>query len=108
MRALLATAAILSAVSIATAATAQPPSEEPASAPVAAASAQPKVGDWVRSSDGGSIGRINYVQKGKDGAPESVAIIYDMRMVHIPADTLSAGPKGYVTSLSRAAVDKLH
>lgn len=74
----------------------------------AATSLQPKSGKWVRSTDGASIGRIDYVERTKDGAPKDVGVIYDMRIVHIPVDSLSAGPKGYVTSLTKAQVAKLN
>jgi hypothetical protein len=85
--------AVISALSIATIASAD--------------TAAPKSGDWVRTSDGFAIGRIQYVDKAKDGAAKDVGVIYDMRIVHIPAETLTAGDKGLVTSLSRADVSKL-
>ena len=73
-----------------------------------AASAAPAVhdGDRISSSDGWTIGRVESVQKGKDGASYA-SVIYQMRMVYIPVDSLSAGPKGLVTKLSRAEVTKL-
>ena len=55
------------------------------------------------------IGRVEYLDKAKDGSLQGVAVIYDnVRMVHIPASTLSASQKGYVTSLSKAEVAKLN
>ena len=61
----------------------------------------------IHSSDGAWVGPINYVEKAKDGSPLYVGIIRDGRMLHIPADTLSAGPKGLMTSLKISDVDKL-
>ena len=63
-------------------------------------------GERITSSDGWTIGRVDSVQKGKDGASYA-AVIYQMRMVYIPVDSLTAGEKGYVTKLSRAEVTKL-
>jgi hypothetical protein len=93
------TAALIAAFSISTVAMAQ-------TAPAAA----PKVqsGQRVYSSDGAVIGRVEYVEKDKDGTPKNVGVIYDMRMVHIPADSLSAGPNGIVTTLKRSDVSKLN
>jgi hypothetical protein len=93
-------AALIAALAVSTAAMAQP-------APDGAPPAKVKRGEMVYSSDGAALGRVDYVQKAKDGAPQDVALIHDMRIVHIPADSLSAGPKGTVTSLTRADVDKL-
>jgi hypothetical protein len=93
------TAALISALSVSTIAAAQ-------SAPAAAPS--PKAGERIYSSDGAVIGRIEYVDKGKDGIPKDVAVVYEMRMVHIPADSLSAGSDGVVTSLKRSDVSKLN
>jgi hypothetical protein len=99
MRTSLLSAAVLTALSISTAALAQ-------SAPAAQPSPV-KAGQWVRSSDGAMIGRIEYLDKGSDGAVKDAAVIYEMRMVHIPGDSLSAGDKGVVTSLTKADVRKL-
>ena len=90
-------AAVISAISIGTVASAQP----------AASAPQVKSGAWVRTSDGAPIGRIEYVDKAKDGTPQAVAVIYQMRIVHIPAGSLSAQDKGFVTSLTKADVNKL-
>ena len=53
------------------------------------------------------IGRIEYLDRTKDGALKDVGVIQDMRMVHIPAETLSNGPNGLVTTLKRSDVSKL-
>jgi hypothetical protein len=90
------TAALVSALSISTIAAAQ-------SAPATS----PKAGERIYSSDGAVIGRVEYVDKGKDGIPKDVAVIYGMRMVHIPVDSLSTGPNGVMTSLKRSDVSKL-
>jgi hypothetical protein len=100
MRFSLISAAAFSALAIASAAAAQP--ADNAGSPLAL-----KAGEWVRTSDGAPVGRIEYVDKAKDGSPTGVAVIYDMRVVHIPAASLSAGQKGYVTSLAKADVSKL-
>ena len=95
--------AVLSALSLATAASAQDAatSSEAATAPVAV-----KNGEWIYSSDGSAIGRVNHVQKGKDGV-STAAVIYQMRMVYIPLDSLSTGQKGHVTKLTRSEVGRL-
>jgi hypothetical protein len=100
MRMSLFSAAVISALSISTTLAAQP-------APTANAPLQVKEGQWVYTTDGAAVGRIDYVDHAKDGAPTYVGVIHDMRLVHIPANTLSAGQKGYVTSLSKADVGKL-
>jgi hypothetical protein len=101
MRLSLISLALTAAVSISTAAMADEP------APGAAPPAKVKSGEWIYSSDGAAIGRVDYVQKGKDGAPEYVGVIHDMKILHIPADSLTPGQKGYVTPLTRADVLKL-
>jgi hypothetical protein len=70
-----------------------------------APAAKVKSGEMIYFSDGASLGRVDYVQS-KDGAPQYVGVIRDMRMVRIPAETLSAGPKGLVTSLTKADLAK--
>lgn len=94
-------AAAIAALSISSATLAQP-------APDAAAAPKVKSGEMLYSTDGAALGRIDYVQKSKDGAPEYVGLIRETRVVHVPADTLSNGPKGPVTSLSRKEVDRLN
>ena len=73
-------------------------------APAAAVTA--KSGTILKTSDGKRVGRIERVVS-KDGAPVSVAIIYDSRFVYVPYSTLSASDSGLVTSLSRADLRKL-
>jgi hypothetical protein len=85
---------------LATSAAAQP-------APGAAPAPKVKSGERIYSSDGAVVGRVEYVDKDKSGAPKDVGVIYEMRMVHIPADSLSAGPNGVVTSLKRSDIAKL-
>lgn len=97
-------AAAVSALSLA-AATAS--AEETVTTPEAAAApVSVKNGEWIYSSDGSAIGRIDHVKKNKDGA-SAAAVIYQMRMVSIPLDSLSAGQKGYVTKLTRSEVSRL-
>ena len=99
MRFLSMPAAVIAALSVSAAAMAQP-------APGAAPPAKVKSGQMIYSSDGAALGRVDYVQE-KDGAAQDVAVIRNMRMVHIPGDSLATGPKGATTSLTRADVDKL-
>lgn len=93
-------AALIAALSVSAAAMAQP-------APGASPPLKVGRGEMVYSSDGAALGRIEYVEKRKDGALQDVAVIRDMRMVHFRAEDLSTGPKGLMTSLSKADVDKL-
>jgi hypothetical protein len=93
-------AVLIGALSVSAAAMAQ-------SAPGGTPSDEVKSGEMVYSSDGAAIGRVEYVQKTKDGALQDVAVIHDMRMVHIPGDSLSTGAKGHVTSLTRTDIEKL-
>ena len=87
--------AVASALSLATPVFAQ-------SAPEAAAA--PKSGAKIFSSDGKLIGRIDRINKNKDGTPTTAAIIYQSRFIYIPVSTLSADEKGYASSLSRAEI----
>jgi hypothetical protein len=100
MRVFPAAAALIAAFSISAVAAAQPAPAAPGS--------KVQSGERIYSSDGAVIGRVEYVDKGKDGTPKDVAVIYQMRMVHIPADSLSTGPNGVMTSLKRADVSKLN
>lgn len=86
---------------------ASPALADDAAAPAATAPLVIKAGKMVHSSDGASIGYIDEVVK-SGGQPTSVSVIYEQRFVHIPASTLSAGPKGLVTSLSQKDVGQLN
>ncbi len=90
------------ALALATAAAAQ---TAPAAAPVVAAFV-PKIGAIVKSSDGRVLGRVDRVVV-KDGAPVSVNVIVDGRMVRIPIATISGTDSALVTSLTKAAAGKL-
>jgi hypothetical protein len=94
-------AALISAFPLSAVAAAQAPS---------AGSASPTVrsGERIYSADGAVVGRVEYVDKGKDGTAQDVAVIYGMRIVHIPADSLSTGPNGVTTSLNRSDLGKLN
>jgi hypothetical protein len=105
MRLSLICTAAAAAFALATAASAQDAPAAASEAP-AAAPATIKNGEWIYSADGSAIGRVDHIQKGKDGA-STAAVIYQMRMVYIPLESLTAGPKGYVTSLKRSEVSKL-
>jgi hypothetical protein len=100
MRLALITAAAAAALTYSTLAAAQP-------APGGTPPAKVQTGQRVYSSDGAVVGRIEYVERTKDGALKDVGVIQDMRMVHIPAETLSNGPNGLVTTLKRSDVSKL-
>ena len=89
-------AVLLSVVTVPAAVSAQ-------TAPAAAAIAL-KSGTLVSSSDGKKVGRVDRVQKAKDGTPLSVGIIFDTRFVYVPVSTLSTSDKGLVTSLTLAQV----
>ena len=91
-------AAVVFGLAISTAAMAQTP---------AASSPSPERYDVITMASGGRVGRVEYVDKARDGTPTGVAVIRDTRMVHIPISTISPGPKGFVTSLTRADLDKL-
>jgi hypothetical protein len=101
MRFLTMPAVLIAALSVSTAAMAEP-------APGGTPPVKVSSGQMIYSSDGAALGRVDYVHKTKDGALQDVAVIHDMRMVHIPGDSLSSGPKGTLTSLTRADVDKLN
>jgi hypothetical protein len=100
MRLALITAAAAAALTYSTFAAAQPAAGGTPPAKV-------QTGERVYSSDGAVIGRIEYLDRAKDGALKDVGVIQNMRMVHIPAETLSTGPNGLVTTLKRSDVSKL-
>jgi hypothetical protein len=93
-------AAVICGLAISTSAAAQ-------TSQTATASLQVKPGALIRTADGAAIGRVQYVERAQDGALKDVGVIHDMRIVHIPADSLSASDKGYVTTLTKAQVAKL-
>lgn len=94
-------AGLMSALSLATIAAAQ-------SAATVSPSPRVQPGERIYFSDGAVIGRVEYVDKGRDGTAKDVAVIYGMRMVHIPADSLSTGPNGVMSSLNRSDLSKLN
>lgn len=61
----------------------------------------------VKTSDGVRVGFIDRVNKGADGAPIDVQIIYKGHLISIPASTLTGADKGLVTSLTKAEVNRL-
>jgi len=65
---------------------------------VSAASVTPKVRQVVRDVAGRRIGEIDSVRTEQG----YVTVTVDMRLVHIPISTLSAGEKGLQTSLKRS------
>jgi hypothetical protein len=110
---LLLCAVAASALSIAgAAAAADPAPAAPAAAPAAATPAAAtapvdvKAGQWIYTSDGMAVGRIDIVDKDKAGKPETAEVIRDMRMVYIPVSTLSPGKKGYVTTMTRKDIER--
>lgn len=78
-----------------------------AAPPAAAAPTVLKTGALLVSSDGKRVGRIERVVKGTDGAPLSASVIFDSRIVYVPASTIAAAERGYSTSLTRAQVRAL-
>jgi hypothetical protein len=94
-------ATLISVLSVSAVAAAQ-------SAPAATPSPKVQSGERIYSADGAVIGRVEYVDKERDGTLKDVAVIYEMHMVHIPADSLSTGPNGVATSLKRSEVSKLN
>lgn len=75
-------------------------------APAAAAS-ELKPGATLWSSDGKRIGRVDRIVATQAGAPGWANVIVDSRFVSVPVTTISAGDKGFATSLSRAEIRKL-
>ena len=76
---------------------------DPAPAAAAATAAAPEItaGELVWSADGRQIGRVDRVRG------TAVVVISDLKMVHIPVATLSAGKRGLVSTLSRKEIDRL-
>jgi hypothetical protein len=73
----------------------------PASAPVV------KVGKMLASSDGRRLGRIDQLDKAKDGTLVTAELFSDMGILYIPVSSISAsGDSKLVTSLSYAEVTK--
>lgn len=105
MRRVLNCSIALFAMSITTAVSAQMAT---AAAPVAAVAAPvvPKIGTIVKSSDGQVLGRVDRVAV-KDGAPVSVNVIINGRMIHIPIATISLAQDELVTSLTKAEAGKI-
>jgi hypothetical protein len=58
-------------------------------------------------SNGSKIAQIDRVNTGAGGAVESVSVIYNMKYVTIPANTLSSKDGKVVTSLTKAQVSEL-
>lgn len=61
----------------------------------------------VKTADGRKVGFVDRVFKNAAGEPVSVQIIYNGRLVVIPANTLTGADKGFVTSLTAKEVRKL-
>lgn len=93
MRSSIICAALLSAVSLSTAALADAPAL--------------KAGQFVTTSDGKRLGRVYDVDKAKDGSVTGVSIIRDNKILHVAAGTLSSADNGLKTSLSYDDIKKL-
>ncbi len=80
-------------------------SDAPAPAPAAATAATPEIkhGDLVWSADGRRIGVVDSLRG------TVVVLISDdtARMIYIPVATLSAGPRGLVSTLTRKEIARL-
>jgi len=81
--------------------------QDSATPAAAAAPAAIKAGALLVTADGARLGRIERVSAAADGSPERVSVIYNSRFVQIPASTLTASGRGFVTSLTKAEVRKL-
>lgn len=66
-----------------------------------------KAGTFVTTADGKRVGRIYDVDKARDGVVSSVSIIRESKLIRIPASTLTAADKGLTTSLSFSDIKKL-
>ena len=73
-----------------------------ASAPVEASASAAKAGQVIRDANNLKIGRVERVEK--DG---SVKVIYQSRMILIPANTLTVADGKVQTSLTRKEIGKL-
>lgn len=58
-------------------------------------------------STGSKIAQIDRVNTGSNGSVESVSVIYNMKYVTVPANTLSTKDGKVVTSLTKAQVSEL-
>ena len=93
MRSYLICAAMLSALSLSSAALAQAPAI--------------RTGQMVKTSDGKRIGHVYEVLKAKDGTITGIRIIKDSRLIKFDAATLTASETGLTTSLTNDEVKKL-
>lgn len=92
---------IILAIAIATL-VATPALADPGVTGTTLSTAQPKAGATLRDAKGFELGPIDRVN-----ADGSVQIIFDAKLVTIPAARLVASPKGVATSLTRVEVYKL-
>jgi hypothetical protein len=77
-------------------------------APGFAADAKSDAGKMIFTSDGKRVGRIDRVVADAAGAPESAAVIYDSKFIHVPYATLTPGDNGrLVTSLTQKELRSL-
>ena len=83
--------------------------ETPAAAPAPAeaqAAVDVKTGVLVVAADGRRIGRVERVFS-YNGAPQSVSVIYNGRLVRIPVSTLSNSERGLVSTLTSKEIKGL-
>lgn len=66
-----------------------------------------KAGAIVTTADGKRVGRVYDVDKARDGVVSGVSIIRENKIIHIAASTLTASDKGLTTSLSYGDIKKL-
>jgi hypothetical protein len=97
MRVAIISIVVASALSVAAPVFAQAAAEPAAAAPV-------KLGALVVDSEGRRIGRVERVNKDKDGTPTTVSIISGSKFVYVPVSSLTQGEKSYATSLARAEI----
>lgn len=68
-----------------------------------------KVGKLISTSDGRRLGRIDQIDKAKDGSLTNVELFSDMGILYIPVSTITAGADTkLVTSMTYADVTKGH
>jgi hypothetical protein len=77
-------------------------------ATAAAAADAPRAGSTVATADGWRLGKVAYLDRSKDGSVASIAVIYEGRMIHVPASTLTVKDKDHVvTSLNHKQASAL-
>lgn len=81
----------------------------PAIAQEASPAASPTIArrTMIYSADGSRVAPVERVVEGADGAPVAVKLIFNSKLLTIPASTLSAFEKGLKTSLTRVELKRM-